>query len=252
MQPPRGVLLYGPSGTGKTALAHALALKIAPFANFIPVQATEIMSSGMGDSERAIASLFALARQCAPTVLFIDSIEALTPPRGSDEASGNSTMDRVLSQFLIEMDGVKTDALRPVMLLGASSSPDRIDPALLRPGRLEHHILVPPPDETARLQVLQARVNATPHAYTPEGAEALVGLAQDTDGFSMADLDLLVRGASLAALRDTISLRRADATKGVTGTGTDARGDVRVSEAHVRQARARGVASLLGVEIRKP
>ncbi|OYT62004.1 MAG: AAA family ATPase, partial [Thermofilum sp. ex4484_15] len=143
IEPPRGILLYGPPGTGKTLLAKAVATESE--ANFISVRGPEILSKWVGESEKAIREIFRKARQAAPCIIFFDEIDSITPRRGFRTDSG--VTDRIVNQLLTEMDGITL--LRNVIVIGATNRPDILDPALLRPGRFDRIIYVPPPDEKA-------------------------------------------------------------------------------------------------------
>ncbi len=152
VQPPRGVLLYGPPGCGKTYLVKALAG--SGQANVLSVKGAEVLSKWVGESERAVRELFRRAREAAPTLIFLDEIDALAPIRG--QATDGGTTDRVVAALLTELDGV--EELRNVVVIGATNRPDLVDPALLRPGRLERLVYVPPPDAEARAAILKAAV----------------------------------------------------------------------------------------------
>ncbi|MDR2854799.1 MAG: CDC48 family AAA ATPase [Methanomicrobiales archaeon] len=147
INPPRGVLLYGPPGTGKTLIAKAVANESG--ANFIAVRGPQLLSKWVGESERAVREIFKRARQVAPSVLFFDELDALTPVRGAGE---NKTMESVLNQFLTEMDGMVD--MREVVILGASNRPDLVDPALIRAGRFDRLIFIGEPNLVARKRIL--------------------------------------------------------------------------------------------------
>jgi transitional endoplasmic reticulum ATPase len=146
--PPKGILLYGPPGTGKTMLAKAVATESQ--ANFISVKGPEFLSKWVGESEKAVRETFRKARQAAPCVIFLDEIDAITPMRGRSSDSG--VTERVISQILTEMDGL--EPLHNVVVIAATNRPDMIDPALLRPGRFDRLVLIPPPDLEARKEIL--------------------------------------------------------------------------------------------------
>ncbi|WDZ85610.1 AAA family ATPase [Micromonospora cathayae] len=210
VQPPRGVLLYGPPGCGKTYLVTALAG--SGRANVLSVKGAELLSKWVGESERAVRELFRRAREAAPTLIFLDEVDALAPVRG--QATDGGTTDRVVAALLTELDGV--EALRNVVVVGATNRPDLVDPALLRPGRLERLVYVPPPDADARVEILRAASRNVPLA----GDVDLAPLAEALDGFSAADCAALVREAALAAMRESLTAST-------------------VTAAHVAQARAR-------------
>ncbi|MFJ8688516.1 AAA family ATPase [Micromonospora wenchangensis] len=195
VQPPRGVLLYGPPGCGKTYLVTALAG--TGRANVLSVKGAELLSKWVGESERAVRELFRRAREAAPTLVFLDEMDALAPVRG--QATDGGTTDRVVAALLTELDGV--EALRNVVVVGATNRPDLVDPALLRPGRLERLVYVPPPDGPARAEILRAASRAVPLA----GDVDLAALGEELAGFSAADCAALVREAALAAMRESLS-----------------------------------------------
>jgi transitional endoplasmic reticulum ATPase len=192
IKPPKGVLLYGPPGCGKTLLAKAVATESE--ANFISIKGPEIYSKWVGESERAIREVFRKARQAAPCVIFLDEIETLIPRRDMlDDSSG--VAHRVTSTLLAEMDGI--EELRDVIVIGATNRPDLMDPSALRPGRFDRLIYVPPPDEKGRYQILKIYTRKMPLAEDVD----LAKLAAMTEGYSGADLESLCREAGLAALR---------------------------------------------------
>ncbi|WP_262013296.1 AAA family ATPase [Micromonospora sp. Mcm103] len=192
--PPRGVLLYGPPGCGKTYLVTALAG--SGRANVLSVKGAELLSKWVGESERAVRELFRRARQAAPTLVFLDEVDALAPVRG--QATDGGTTDRVVAALLTELDGV--EALRNVVVVGATNRPELVDPALLRPGRLERLVYVPPPDGPARTEILRASARDVPLAPDVD----LDALGAELDGFSAADCTALVREAALAAMRESL------------------------------------------------
>ena len=193
----RGFLLFGPPGTGKTLLAKAVAHEAA--ANFISAKASDLLSKWYGESERQIARLFARARQVAPTVIFLDEIDALAPQRGS--SSGDSAAsERVVNTLLTELDGLQE--LSRVVVIGATNRPILIDPALLRPGRFDELVYVPVPDAAGRRKILAIHTSQMPLA---RGVD-LDALAERTVGFTGADLEGLVRRAGLYAFRDAIDV----------------------------------------------
>ena len=194
VDPPKGVLLYGPPGTGKTFVVRALASsgRLSVHA----VKGAELMDKWVGASEKAVRELFRRARDSAPSLIFLDEIDALAPRRGQSSDAGVS--DRVVAALLTEMDGI--EPLRDVVVLGATNRPDLIDPALLRPGRLEKLVFVEPPDADARRQILR-----TAGKSVPLSAEVnLDALADDLDGYSAADCVALLREAALTAMRRSI------------------------------------------------
>ncbi|MEB3788054.1 MAG: AAA family ATPase, partial [Desulfurococcales archaeon] len=200
VKPPKGILLFGPPGTGKTLLAKAAATESG--ANFIAVRGPEILSKWVGESERAIREIFRKARQYAPAIVFFDEIDAIAYMRGTDVSS--RVGERIVSQLLTEIDGI-TD-LQDVVVIAATNRPDIIDPALLRPGRLEKLIYVPPPDEEGRLEILRIHTRNMPLGEDVDLRE----LARQTEGYTGADLAALVREAAMIALRHNIDSRRVE------------------------------------------
>jgi transitional endoplasmic reticulum ATPase len=194
VRPPRGVLLYGPPGSGKTFLVAALAG--TGKANVLSVKGAELLSKWVGESERAVRELFRRAREAAPTLVFLDEVDALAPVRGQSTDGG--TTDRVVAALLTELDGIET--LRDVVVLGATNRPDLVDPALLRPGRLERMVFVPPPDASARADVLRAAAKGVPLAPDVD----FDAVANALDGYSAADCAALIREAALAAMRESL------------------------------------------------
>ena len=189
---PKGVLLFGPPGTGKTLLAKAVATESE--ANFISVRGPEIFNKYVGESEKAVREIFKKARQVAPCVLFFDEIDAILASRGQRDDTGVS--QRIVNQFLAELDGMQT--LQNVLVIGATNRADILDPAVLRPGRFDGVIFVPPPDTDARLEILRVHTRKMPLADDV----SLEKLADGTEGFSGADIEGLVREAAMAAVRD--------------------------------------------------
>jgi len=194
VDPPRGVLLYGPPGVGKTFVVRALASsgKLSVHA----VKGAELMDKWVGSSEKAVRELFRRARDSAPSLIFLDEIDALAPRRGQSFDSG--VTDRVVAALLTELDGI--EPLRDVVVLGATNRPELIDPALLRPGRLERLVFVEAPDADARYEILKTAAKSVPLSKDVD----LKAVATDLDGYSAADCVALLRESALTAMRRSI------------------------------------------------
>lgn len=194
VDPPRGVLLYGPPGVGKTFVVRALASsgKLSVHA----VKGAELMDKWVGSSEKAVRELFRRARDSAPSLIFLDEIDALAPRRGQSFDSG--VTDRVVAALLTELDGI--EPLRDVVVLGATNRPELIDPALLRPGRLERLVFVEAPDADARYEILKTAAKSVPLSKDVD----LKAVAADLDGYSAADCVALLRESALTAMRRSI------------------------------------------------
>jgi len=199
IRPAKGFLLYGPPGTGKTLLAKAVAREAE--ANFIATKSSDLLSKWYGESEQQIAKLFARARQVAPCVIFIDELDSLVPARGGGMGEPQVT-ERVVNTILAEMDGL--EELQSVVVIGATNRPNLIDPALLRPGRFDELIYVGVPDKAGRRRILAIQTQKMPLADDVE----LDRLAAETDRYTGADLEDLVRRAGLAALRQSLQTER--------------------------------------------
>ncbi len=195
IKPPKGILLFGPPGCGKTLMAKAVANESG--ANFIYIKAGELISMWVGESEKHIRDVFRRAKQVSPCIVFFDEIDSLAPKRGSDV--GSQVTERVVSQLLAEMSGL--EELNDVVVIAATNRPDIIDTALLRPGRLDRQILVPTPDRDARLAILKIITGKMPLSEVN-----INDLADSTDGYSGADLESLCREAALHALRKNIDI----------------------------------------------
>ncbi|MEM3837556.1 MAG: AAA family ATPase, partial [Fervidicoccaceae archaeon] len=194
IRPPKGILLFGPPGTGKTMLAKAAATESE--ANFIAVRGPEILSKWVGESEKAIREIFRRARQYSPVIVFFDELDALTPIRGV--SSDAYVTERVVSQLLTELDGI--ESLDNVIVLAATNRPDIVDPALIRPGRIEKLIYIPPPNKDERIEIFRIHTKNMPLAKDVD----LIKLAEITEGYTGADIEALVREAGLRALREDI------------------------------------------------
>lgn len=191
---PKGVLLYGPPGCSKTLTAKALATESG--VNFLAVKGPEIFNKYVGESERAIREIFRKARAASPSIIFFDEIDALSPDR---DGGATSAANHVLTSLLNEIDGV--EELNGVVIVAATNRPDEIDSALLRPGRLDRHIYVGPPDLDARVQILK---NCTKKFNLDQTGVDLEDLAKRTDGCSGAEVVLLCQEAGLAAIMENL------------------------------------------------
>eukprot|EP00268_Persea_americana_P042601 TRINITY_DN4264_c2_g1_i2.p1 TRINITY_DN4264_c2_g1~~TRINITY_DN4264_c2_g1_i2.p1 ORF type:complete len:799 (-),score=201.60 TRINITY_DN4264_c2_g1_i2:156-2552(-) len=196
MSPSKGVLFYGPPGCGKTLLAKAIANECQ--ANFISVKGPELLTMWFGESEANVREIFDKARQSAPCVLFFDELDSIATQRGSSVGDAGGAADRVLNQLLTEMDGMS--AKKTVFIIGATNRPDIIDPALLRPGRLDQLIYIPLPDESSRYQIFKACLRKSPLSKNVD----LKTLAKYTQGFSGADITEICQRACKYAIRENI------------------------------------------------
>ncbi|MHA1819701.1 MAG: CDC48 family AAA ATPase [Promethearchaeota archaeon] len=194
-KPPKGILLYGLPGTGKTLLAKALAHESE--VNFIAVKGPEFLSKWVGESEKAIRETFRKARSSAPCIIFLDEIDAIAPVRGSS-IGGSQVTERMISQLLTEMDGL--ESLKDVILIAATNRPDIIDPALLRAGRFGRHIEIKLPDQKTREQIFKIHLKGKPVADDVN----IKTLAEKMDGRTGADIAALCEEATLMAIREAI------------------------------------------------
>ncbi|ELZ18678.1 AAA family ATPase [Natrinema limicola] len=216
--PPSGVLLYGPPGTGKTLLARALAGETD--VNFVRVDGPEIIDRYVGESEKAIRKVFERARQASPSIVFFDEIDAITAARGE----GHEVTERVVSQLLTELDGMRENP--NLVVLAATNRKDGIDPALLRPGRLDTHVFVGEPDLEAREKILTVHTRGKPLADDVD----IDALAAELDGYTGADLEALVRDASMRAIREV-------ASEHDPATANEKASTVRIERRHFEAAR---------------
>ena len=194
--PPKGILLYGPPGTGKTLMAKATANESE--ANFISIKGPELLSKWVGESEKGVREVFRKARQAAPCIIFFDEMDAIAPRRGGGIGDSHVT-ERMISQLLTELDGL--ELLTNVMVIGATNRPDIIDAALLRPGRFDRLLYVPPPDRDSRIQIIKIHTKKKPLDEDVNLEE----LAKHTDGYTGADITSLSSAAVMLALREHIS-----------------------------------------------
>lgn len=195
MTPSRGVLFYGPPGCGKTLLAKAIASECK--ANFISVKGPELITMWVGESEANIREVFDKARGAAPCVIFFDELDSIAKPRSSNAGSSDA-LDRVINQLLTEMDGMNQK--KNVFVIGATNRPDHIDPALMRPGRLDQLIYIPLPDFASRISILTASLLKTPI----DKSVSLERIAEITHGFSGADLNEICQRACKLAVREWV------------------------------------------------
>lgn len=193
-RPPKGVLLFGPPGTGKTMLAKAIATESE--ANFISIKGPELLSKYVGESEKAIRETFRKARQAAPTIIFFDEIDSMVPTRGT--AFDTGVTERMVSQILTEIDGL--EELKNVVIVAATNRPDMVDPALLRPGRLERFIYIRPPDLKEREIIFNIHLKGKPLSCEID----IKKLAHRTEGYVGADIEAICHEAAIIALRDWI------------------------------------------------
>jgi transitional endoplasmic reticulum ATPase len=193
--PPKGILLYGPPGTGKTLMAKAAAHESE--ANFISIKGPELLSKWVGESEKGVREVFRKARQAAPCIVFFDEIDAIAPTRGGVGSDSHVT-ERVISQLLTELDGL--EVLSNVIIIAATNRPDIIDAALLRPGRFDRLLYVPPPDKESRIKIFKIHTSKKPLADDVK----IEALAAHTEGYTGADIAALASAAVMLALREHI------------------------------------------------
>ncbi len=192
---PKGILLYGAPGTGKTMIAQAVANETN--ANFISVRGPQILSKWVGESEKAIREIFRKAKQVSPSIIFFDELDAIAPMRGLEDS--NRITERLVNQLLVELDGL--EALKDVVVIGATNRPDILDPALLRSGRFDRLLMIAPPDKSGRQEVLKIKTAKIPNSKDVNLEE----LAELTEGYVGSDLDALCREAVMLAMRDNLS-----------------------------------------------
>ncbi len=230
---PKGILLFGPPGTGKTLMAKAVAHESE--CNFISVKGPELISKWVGESEKGIREVFRKARQAAPSIIFFDEIDALVPKRGSYSDASHVT-ESVVSQILTEMDGM--EELKNVTIIAATNRPDMLDDALVRPGRLERHIYVPPPEKEGREQIFEVYLKDADTLLTDD--VKISDLVGKTEGFVGADIEALVREAKLAAMREFITCMKGRSDRELEEAVTN----VRLTTRHFDEAFDRVRASL--------
>jgi transitional endoplasmic reticulum ATPase len=197
--PPKGILLYGPPGCGKTLLARAVATESK--ANFISIKGPELLSKWVGESEKAIREIFRKAKMASPCIIFFDEFDSIAPSRGR-HTSDSGVTEKVLSQFLTELDGL--EVMKDIVVIAATNRPDILDPALIRPGRIDRLLLVPQPDKQGRLEILKIFTKEMPLASNI----TLENLNNMIDGFSGADIETWCREAAMIALRENLRARK--------------------------------------------
>jgi transitional endoplasmic reticulum ATPase len=232
-KPPKGILLFGPPGTGKTLLAKAVANESE--CNFISVKGPELLSKWVGESEKGVREIFRKARQAAPSIIFFDEVDALVPKRGTYMGSSHVT-ESVVSQILTELDGL--EELKNVTVIGATNRPDMLDPALMRPGRMERHIYVPPPDAESRRKIFEVYLRNADALLTAD--VKIDDLIAETENYVGADIEALVREAKLAAMREFLSLMAGKTAEELS----DAVVNVRLTRSHFEEARKKVKGSL--------
>lgn len=199
IRPPKGILLYGPPGCGKTLLARAVATESK--ANFISIKGPELLSKWVGESEKAIREVFRKAKMASPCIIFFDEFDSIAPSRGR-HTSDSGVTEKVLSQFLTELDGL--EVMKDIVVIAATNRPDILDPALVRPGRIDRILLVSSPDEKGRLEILKIFTKEMPLASNI----SIENLNTMIEGFSGADIETWCREAAMIALRENIRARK--------------------------------------------
>jgi len=226
--PPKGILLYGSPGTGKTLLAKAVANESG--VNFISVKGPALISKYVGESERAIREVFKKAKQASPTILFFDEIDAIVPKR-SPASTDSHVTERVISQFLTELDGI--EELKGVLVLAATNRLDLVDPALLRSGRFDLMLELPKPDQKAREEIFKIHTKNKPLAKDVD----LKSLSTETEGKTGADIEFICRKASMLAIREFIEYGRQKSKKSGLPAGKDYTDeDFKISRNHFEEA----------------
>ncbi|MCZ7395846.1 MAG: CDC48 family AAA ATPase [Candidatus Methanoperedens sp.] len=200
IRPPKGILLYGPPGTGKTLLAKAVANESS--ANFISVRGPQLLSKWVGESEKAIREIFKKARQVAPSIIFLDELDAIAPIRGTE--FGSKTSERVINQLLTELDGI--EVLKNVVVIAATNRPEIIDPALIRSGRFDRLVFVGPPSRSGRIEIFKIHLKNTPLSEDVSIEE----LADLTDNYVGSDMESLCREAVMLALRENFDTEKVE------------------------------------------
>ncbi|MBU4580754.1 CDC48 family AAA ATPase [Patescibacteria group bacterium] len=224
--PPKGILLYGVPGTGKTLLGKAIATESG--VNFISVKGPSLISKYVGESEKAIREVFKIAKQASPTILFFDEIDSVVPRRGSSSTDAHVT-ERVISQFLTEMDGI--EELKGVVVLAATNRLDLVDPAILRSGRFDILFELPKPDEKTREEIFKIHTKNKPLAKEINLKE----FAKDTEGKVGADIEFICRKAAMLAIREYIEKHRPEGS-GLASDSQSRKSELKISKQHFEEA----------------
>ena len=242
VDPPRGVLLYGPPGCSKTMMARAVATESSM--NFVAVKGPEVFSKWVGESEQAIRDLFRKARQASPCVIFFDEIDAIASQR---EGGDGGVSNRVLTQLLTEMDGVS--GLKQVVVIAATNRPHVLDPALLRPGRLDRIVYVGLPDEQARKSIWHAGLAKVPHMLADKDSEFTATLARLTDGYTGAEIVMAIKEAAILCIRQLVEKESRDLADQLESLSLRPSGNLEWAhvEAALQQVKPRTDSALLDV-----
>jgi len=244
LNPSRGCLFYGPPGCGKTLLAKAIANECQ--ANFISVKGPELLTMWFGESEANIRDIFDKARQAAPCVLFFDELDSIASSRGGHAGDAGGAGDRVVNQLLTEMDGMESK--KSVFIIGATNRPDIIDPALMRPGRLDQLMYIPLPDLESRLSIFKAVLRKSPVAPDVD----IAFLAKRTEGFSGADLTEICQRATQMAIRESNEKEAERVERGEDVMDTEENDPVpEITRAHFKEAMMHARRSVSDADIRK-
>jgi transitional endoplasmic reticulum ATPase len=242
LNPSRGCLFYGPPGCGKTLLAKAIANECQ--SNFISVKGPELLTMWFGESEANVRDIFDKARAASPCVLFFDELDSIASSRGGHAGDAGGAGDRVVNQLLTEMDGMS--AKKSVFIIGATNRPDIIDPALMRPGRLDQLLYIPLPDHESRISVFKAVLRKSPVAKDVD----IEFLAKRTEGFSGADVTEICQRATQLAIRECITK---DAERAERGTENMEEADLvpEITRLHFKEAMKTARRSVSDADIRK-
>jgi len=244
LNPSRGCLFYGPPGCGKTLLAKAIANECQ--ANFISIKGPELLTMWFGESEANVRDVFDKARAAAPCVLFFDELDSIASSRGGHAGDAGGAGDRVVNQLLTEMDGMSSK--KSVFIIGATNRPDIIDPALMRPGRLDQLMYIPLPDFESRLSIIKAVLRKSPVSKDVD----LQYLCTKTEGFSGADLTEICQRATQVAIRESIEAEAERVERGENSMETDQPDPVpEITRKHFAEAMKYARRSVSEADIRK-